>query len=500
MTEQPNHEQHGEDRLPPRPLDKPAVDPALAATFGRPQGVEGAFDKLSAPARGNGHRPLGPPPESLAEAFRRPEGAEGVLLERPAGGNGSAKADPAEAALWSQAANPWRDPGAGAVLGGPAVPAEDEEEKAERKPGAQLSLPEVLFGRRVKPKALALLGVIALLVGAVGGLVGWWFASAGESLTGSANISEAEAAKERPAGSVADIAKRVSPAVVSIQISAPGQDGAFIGSGVVIDPQGYLLTNYHVIAEAVTNKQMVVTVFFTDGRQAIAKVVGGDQRGDLAVIKVDTPNLTVVQVGKSADLAPGDTVLAIGSPLGLQNTVTAGVVSATNRPSIAGGEDGQTPGAYYAIQTDAPINHGNSGGALVDSTGALVGINSSIKTGQSDGSIGLGFAIPSDRAVKVAKALIKGETIKHAEIGINVASVVGSTSTGARVQNLAPDGPGAKAGIREGDVIIKVADHPVRAALDFLAGVDDKAPGEVVPVQLVRDKAVLTVDVTLGSA
>jgi S1-C subfamily serine protease len=511
MTEQSNsnHEQQGapapDERLAPRPLHRFAVDPAQAATFGRPRGVDGAFDRLYTPDTSNGQPANGmklapPPPESLAEAFSRPPGAEGVRLERPRDESGSAGKD-AEAPMWVSGSDPWRDPAAGAVLGGPAVHTEADEDPAPRPRGAMLSLPEVLFGRRVKPRALGLLGVVALLVGALGGAVGWWIADTGNSLTGQATISEAQVGKERPAGSIADIAKRVSPAVVSIEVKSGS--GGDVGSGVMIDPQGYILTNNHVVSLAVTDKQATATAVFIDGTRAEAKVVGADPLTDLAVIKVNITNPTVIQVGKSANLQPGDEAIAIGSPLGLENTVTAGIVSALHRPVTASDNSGP-PIIYDAIQTDASINPGNSGGALVDSTGALIGINSSIRTdasagGSGAGSIGIGFAIPADLAIKVAKTLIKDGKVVHADIGINAASVAANTSEGAQAQNVAPGGPAANAGIKEGDIITKLGDRLVRNAAELTVAVRDHNPGEVVPVQLVRDKRLLTVDVTLGS-
>ena len=491
------------DRLGPRPLDRPAVDPSQASVFGRPRGVEGAFDKLYTPGTNGQAVPgmsLAPPaPESLAEAFRRPPGAEGVVLERPQEATGELPAS--EPPLWTGTSDPWRDPAAGAILAGPAVQAEDEPKPGARPSGALLSLPEVLFGRRVKPRALALLGVVALLVGAVGGLVGWLLADTGTSLTGEATISEAEAAKERPAGSVADIARRVAPAVVSLEVFKPGAESGEQGSGVMIDPQGYILTNEHVVSSVEADPGVKVTAIFIDGKRVEAKLVGADQKTDLAVVKVNVTNPTVLQVGKSADLQVGDTVMAIGSPLALQNSVTEGIVSALNRPITAGGDNGAAPVTYEAIQTDAAINHGNSGGALVDSTGALVGINSSIRSSSADGgSIGIGFAIPSDYAIKIAKALIKDGKVSHADIGINASSTVaGSSTMGAQVKNVAPGGPAASAGIKEGDVITKIAGRLVRDSSELIVAVRAHDVGNVVPVQLVRDGAQLVVDVTLGS-
>lgn len=490
-----------EPRLPPRPVERPPVDPAQAAAFGRPRGVDGAFDKLYAPAPVDGKIIAKPPaPESLAEAFGRPPGAEGIVLQRPAEDTGPGEDQP-EPALWSRKTDPWRDPGAPVVLGVPALDAENGDgDGPERGTSPMLSLPEVLFGRRVKPTALALLGVVCLLIGAAGGLVGWWVADTGSALTGQATISEAQAGKERAPGSVADIARRVSPAVISIEVVS-GQSGS-VGSGVMIDPAGYAITNNHVIALAATEPQAKITAVFTDGTRTAAKVVGTDPKTDLAVVKVAVANPVVIQVGRSSDLQPGDSVIAVGSPLGLQNTVTAGIVSALHRPVTAQGDNGEPPVTYDAIQTDAPINHGNSGGALVDSTGALIGINSSIRTdgdtGQG-GSIGIGFAIPSEDAIKIARVLISNGQVKHADIGINAASVSADTSEGAQVLNVADGGPAATAGIAEGDVITKVGERVVRNAAELTVAVRARNIGEVVPVQLVRQGRPLVVNVTLGS-
>lgn len=502
---QPNTpaENSGEPRLAPKPLDRPPVDPAQAATFGRPRGVDGAFDKLYTPAR-NGDQIIAKPPapESLAEAFGRPAGAEDVDLQRPGDDNGNGRRPAGEPPLWSKTADPWRDPGAAAVLGGPALDADEGEKDDEERPrGAMLSLPEVLFGRRVKPTALGLLGVICLVIGAVGGLVGWWAAGTGDGLTGSATISEAEAGKERAPGSIADIAQRVAPAVISIEVKS-GDSGS-VGSGVMIDPKGYAITNNHVISLATSDPQAKMTAVFSDGTRTDAKVVGTDPTTDLAVIKVAVTNPVVIQIGKSADLEPGDSVIAVGSPLGLQNTVTAGIVSALHRPVTVQGENGDPPVTYDAIQTDASINRGNSGGALVDSTGALIGINSSIRTDTADtgGSIGtgIGFAIPADDAMKIARVLISNGTVHHADMGVNANSVSADTAEGAVVANVADGGPAARAGIAEGDVITKIGDRLVRNAPELTVAVRAHDIGEVVPVQIVRQGRPLVVDVTLGS-
>ena len=479
------------------------MDPAEAGAFARPHGVDGAFDKLYAPGTRTADKIIAKPPapESLAEAFGRPPGAEDVRLQRPAEDNGRRRGE-SEPPLWSRVNDPWRDPGSPAVLSRPALaPEDDDADDGERPRSAQLSLPELLFGRRVKPVALALLAVVCLLIGAIGGVIGWWLGGAGDSLTGSATIAEAEAGKERAPGSIADIANRVAPAVVSIEVKS-GQSGS-VGSGVMIDPQGYAITNNHVISLATDDPEAKITAVFTDGTRTEARVVGTDPKTDLAVIKVAVSNPTVLQVGDPDNLEPGDSVVAVGSPLGLENTVTSGIVSALHRPVTAAGESGEPPVTYDAIQTDAPINRGNSGGALVDSTGALIGINSSIRTdgGESGGggSIGIGFAIPADDAIKIARTLISNGQVEHADLGVNAASVAAETSEGAQVLNVVDGGPAARAGINEGDVITRVGDRLVRNAAELTVAVRQHDVGETVPVRLVRQGRALMVDVTLGS-
>ncbi|HEV2781900.1 MAG TPA: trypsin-like peptidase domain-containing protein [Actinophytocola sp.] len=489
----------------PRPLDRPPPDPAAAALFGRPAGVDGAF---SAPPGGRlGARDAfadlkvaPPPPEALVTAFGRPEGSTEILQRPPA--PPSQDGDDAEDALWSSedGADPWRDPAAGAVIGPPAVgKGTDGRKTPKRPPGALLSLPELLFGRRVKPSALIVLGLVALLIGGAGGLVGWVVARGGDVLTGDVTLSPVQPGKERPIGSVADIANKASRGVVSIEVKGAQEAGA--GSGVMIDGQGYIVTNDHVVTLAGRLTQgQEITVVFVDGKRVEADVVGRDPKTDLAVIKVEVANPTVLPLGNSDDLQVGDTVIAIGSPLGLENTVTEGIVSALHRPVVAGGDNGEAPVVYDGIQTDAAINRGNSGGALVDSTGALVGINSVIRTAEgSTGSIGLGFAIPVNSMRRITEALIRDGQVKHADLGLNAKSVSAETAEGAQVVNVTDNGAAKKAGIEEGDVITKLGDRPVRNAPELIVAVRQYAPGQTVPVVLARQGRELTIQVTLQS-
>ena len=497
-------EGHPRPQFVPARLSPPAVDPTAAQAFGRPPGVQGAFaDQRD----GHGQRwtTAPPPPQELAAAFGRPpESPE--QLQRPPGRNGVRPAGrrAGEEDIWPRGAmtDPWRDPHAAAVLGPPAVGPDQDDDGATPPPGARLSLAEVLFGGRVSNLALAALAVVALLVGGVGGLVGRLTAEVGTLLNDpGATLAQAQPAIQRPAGSVAAVAGRVLPAVVSLEFRV-GDQGGF-GSGVVIDSHGYVLTNNHVVAPAATVPQATLEAVFSDGTRLPARIVGRDPKTDLAVVKVDVANPTVAQLGRSSVLKQGDSVIAIGSPLGLAGTVTSGIVSAVDRPVRLEGEGGQGNAVIDAIQTDAAINPGNSGGALVDAAGAVVGINTAILraqgSGDGGGSIGLGFAIPIDTARIIAQELIRTGHYQHAELGINAASVTDGRSDGARVQNVQQGSAAAEAGILENDVITKVGNRAVGSADALIVAIHERAIGERVPISLVRDGRPLVVTVTLKS-
>ena len=301
-----------------------------------------------------------------------------------------------------------------------------------------------------------------------------------------------------------DVAAAVSPAVVTIQTQGASSGGT--GSGVIYDAQGDIVTNYHVIASVLGGGQIQVTL--ADGRLYSAKVIGHDKTTDLAVIRLDDPpsNLTVARFASSANLEVGAPVMAIGAPLGLSNTVTTGIVSALNRPvevsvdESAASEDGTQASSDLvvtnAIQIDASINPGNSGGPLFDATGAVIGINSSIKSlatssdGQA-GSIGLGFAIPSDLVVSVADQLIASGTASHGMLGVTVkaaTTTVGSdTYVGAEVQDVSAGSGASAAGIRAGDVIVKVEGQEVTSPKQLIGYVRRYKAGDTVTMTIVRD-------------
>jgi len=303
----------------------------------------------------------------------------------------------------------------------------------------------------------------------------------------------------REPGSVADVAARVLPSVVSLEVRT-GDTGE-TGSGVVIDGTGYILTNNHVISTAATDASAQLTVLFNDGSRLPGIIVGRDPLTDLAVIKVDVSNATVAQLGDSASLAVGDPVIAIGSPLGLAGTVTTGIVSAKDRPVRLQGGGSDTDAVIDAVQTDAAVNPGNSGGPLVDASGAVVGINTAIRTlgGESNGSIGLGFAIPITMAKSVAEQIIKTGSVQHSTMAVNARSATDGVTDGAQVQNVQDGGPAAAAGIVEGDVITKVGDRSVGNADELVVAVRQNAVGATVPVVLIREGREMTVTVTLAA-
>ncbi|HHU46216.1 MAG TPA: trypsin-like serine protease, partial [Actinomycetales bacterium] len=296
---------------------------------------------------------------------------------------------------------------------------------------------------------------------------------------------------------IGEVAQRVQPAVANINVGAEGIAG--IGSGVVIDEDGHILTNNHVISLAADDSGIEITVNFDgdpESRAVPAEVVGRDPMTDLAVIKVeDVDGLTVAELGDSDAVQVGDNVVAMGSPQGLNGTVTAGIVSAKNRPIRLAGEGTDTDGVADAIQTDASINPGNSGGPLVDMRGAVIGINTVIYT-ESGGSQGLGFAIPINMAARIAEQLIAGEQPVHPTIGVTARTSTNGALAGAEVATVVDGGAAADAGIREGDVIVAVGDRSVASADELTVAVWSAGPGEPVPVTIVRNGQRMTLDVT----
>jgi S1-C subfamily serine protease len=469
----------------------------LAAVFGRPTGVQGAFGartgetvRTSRPSRGD------TPAPALAAAFGRP-GGTGISLQRP---DRPADGDDAADDFWAgegATADPWRDPDAGVELGGPAL-GESAAHTSTPPLGPRLSARELLLGRRVQPTALALLAVVALVLGGVGGVAGWAVAGGADSLVDpGATLTPVAAGRERPPGSVADIAGRVTPAVVSLELQAGTSGGT--GSGVVLGPDGYIVTNNHVVELADSDPRASLQAVFGSGLRAPARVVGRDPETDIAVVKVDLANPVVAQLGRSSELRAGDGVIAIGSPLGLAGTVTEGIVSSIDRPVRLDAESAEANPVIDAIQTDAAINPGNSGGALVDTTGAVVGINTAIRTlgGGEGGSIGLGFAIPIDDVRVIAESIIRTGGYTHSDLGVNAKSVTDGNADGAQVLNVRQGGPASRAGLLEGDVVLRVGDRAIASADELVVAVRDHRPGSVIDLGVVRQGRPLALQVTL---
>ncbi len=310
-------------------------------------------------------------------------------------------------------------------------------------------------------------------------------------------------ASQAPAadGTVAAAAAKIQPSVVTIAVESGSGDG--VGSGVVLDDEGHILTNNHVVEGA--GSAGTVTVIFADGRTARAEVTGTSASNDLAVVKVDgVQDLVPAAFGESRSLQVGQSVVAAGAPLGLTESITSGIVSNTARP-VRSGDNGDA--VYLAVQTDAAINPGNSGGPLVDLSGSVVGINSSIattggsSTGQQSGSIGIGFAIPSDLAVRVASEIIADGSSTDSALGVNVGGNDSSAaSTGVTLQDVTAGGAAAAAGLRTGDVVTKLNDFETTSPDGLIAAVRFYAPGTDVRITYTRDGGdPQTVTATLGS-
>ena len=324
----------------------------------------------------------------------------------------------------------------------------------------------------------------ALLMAGIAGLVGAVFgASSSGSLFGhDIKLTSVNSSIERPPGSVADIAQRVLPSVVSI--SAVSSSGGGTGTGFVIDSTGYILTNNHVIAEAASDGGDI-EVQLNDGTTLQATIIGRDSSYDLAVLKVNQTGLTALTFGNSDDVAVGDSVIAIGSPLGLSGTVTLGIVSAKDR-AVTAGESAGDSSFINAIQTDAAINPGNSGGPLVNSAGAVIGVNSAIATlgssslSSQSGSIGLGFAIPINQARKTAEQLIKNGKATYPVVGVSVdMQYAGDGAKIADTSNaILPGGPASKAGLRAGDLIVKFDGRTITTPEELIVAIRSKSVGD----------------------
>jgi putative serine protease PepD len=339
--------------------------------------------------------------------------------------------------------------------------------------------------------------VIALLAGGIGATIGRTTSS---NISG--NFVNTEDAIERAPGSIADLASRVIPGVVSISVAAGGDSGT--GSGFFLSSDGYVLTNNHVVEAAATRGS--ITVAISTGKKYTATIVGRDSSYDLAVLKIDVTGAPSLQLGDSDKAQVGDAVIAIGSPLGLTGTVTSGILSAKNRAVTTGSGAGESS-FINALQTDAAINPGNSGGPLVDGTGAVIGVNSAIASlgslaGGQSGSIGLGFAIPINQAKKTAEQLIKTGSATYPIMGIAIDTRY--TGAGAlissEVNGITPNGPAAKAGLKAGDLIIEINGKEIQSSDELIVAIRSQNVGDQVKIKFKRNAITRVVTVTLAAS
>lgn len=388
---------------------------------------------------------------------------------------------------WSDgASDPWRNPEMNAVIVSRAEPARPPE-----NPAVEL---DAVGPSRATKMMVSLAAVTGLLAGGLGGAVGYLAASrgAGPDVVIGAGPS---GVAQNPPNSVSALVARVMPSVVTIK-GLTGQ-GESIGSGFVITADGYLLTNEHVVADV---PDRAVQVTFSDAATVPGRVVGRDRESDLAVIKVDRTGLRPVEFADSDRVAVGDPVVAIGSPLALPGTVTAGIVSALDR-TIETQDIGGEQRYYAAIQTDAAINRGNSGGPLFDLSGRVIGVNAVIKSlveeGGESGNIGIAFAIPINQAARIAAELIDTGKARRTVIGAQLDDVRGGS--GARLRTLDEGGPADSAGLRAGDVVVRLGNHPIEQSHDLIALVRRYSPGAVVTVTYRRGAETQTATVTLAA-
>ena len=355
---------------------------------------------------------------------------------------------------------------------------------------------------------IAVAAVVSLIIGSLAGLAGYVLGrsvdsaatstAAGAGTTPMPTVGSTSTAATGPtlvrgSGAVARIADATLPAVVSVVVGDDQQGGS--GSGFVIGQDGYIVTNNHV-ASAVPNGK--IKVVFNDGTEVPGKVVGTSADYDVAVIKVNRTGLQTLALGDSDAVHVGDDVVAIGAPLGLDGTVTSGIVSALNRP-VTAGETSDSLSFINAIQTDAAINPGNSGGPLLDASGKVIGVNSAIATlsgGSETGSIGLGFAIPANSVKRIAEELIRTGASKTPIMGVSLDEQF--TGKGAKVAAVTP-GSGAKsAGLAVGDVIVRLDSRVIDDATELVVAVRNYAPGDTVTVVYDRNGSERTADITLG--
>ncbi|WP_226931154.1 MULTISPECIES: trypsin-like peptidase domain-containing protein [Parafrankia] len=501
----------------------PAPVPAPPPTGARPgPGVPGGYyppgDQRSNPYPQSGERPPVHPEASYRQpspwAAQQASTSQGQGEQRPGYGSGATPGGPGgpgqQSAWWSSS---WGSPVTPPAPGGQAPGSPDGPDGYGRFTPATPT-PAPMRRRRLIAAAVALALVSAGIGGGVGALVAGDDSPAAvvstdsglqQATGGSSGVSEAAD------NTVSSAAQTILPSVVTIAEESSQEAGT--GSGTIIRSDGYILTNNHVVSGAANGGTLTVTM--QDGRTFDATIKATDPSADLAVIKIDATNLPAATFGQSDALQVGELVVAVGSPLGLNGTVTSGIISALHRPVRTGDStvQDQTNTVLDAIQTDAPINPGNSGGPLVNSKGQIIGVNTAIATvggssspfgeSQQSGNIGVGFAIPGSYAQKVAAQLIDTGTARHPYLGVSANTAgentrsTAASGTGAKIQSLVDGGPADKAGLRSGDVITKVGDRTITDIDSLIAAVRSHDIGNQVQVTYLRDGQSNTVTVTL---
>ena len=468
---------------------------------------------------GSAHAPE--PVESDTDGVNKPcdeaaEEADGQMkIDFDSVGNGTA--DPT--VVQPQQAAP-QQPQFRAITGGVQPP---QQPICPPQPAPKPKKPKkpVTFGKAVAGGALGAVVVLAVYTGL--GIYGYHVTGMDKVETETSSTTTAQknvidkSAAEEDSSLASQVAAKAVPSVASITVSRNGasansivssSDSGSIGSGVLLDKDGNILTNYHVVEYADGNDGYTITAKLGD-KSYEAKIIGQDASSDLAVIKIDAGDdeLTPIEVGSSDKLSVGDWVMSIGSPFGNEQSVSTGIVSAKSRDITMSGNDGSTSFYCDMIQTDAAINPGNSGGALVNEKGELVGINSIIESSSSS-SAGVGFAIPSDYAIDVANTIISGKEVEHPRIGATVGTVtpqmskklgLGNGAYGAYVNDVTKDSPADKAGIKKGDVITKIDGEQVDAATSLITSIRNHKVGDKVMLTILRDGKEQEVEVELAS-
>jgi len=349
-------------------------------------------------------------------------------------------------------------------------------------------------------RAVPVAAALVVGAGAGAGIYAGMSGSSGPSATTATAVVPAQpAVATQTVTSLTQLYKDATPGVVDITVGGSSSGNSFgfggqqqteaEGSGFVYDSKGNIVTNAHVVDGAST-----ITVHFWNGKTAKATLVGANDSSDTAVIKVnvDSSQLHPLTLGDSSTVIPGQAVAAIGSPFGLPETMTSGIVSAINRTITA-------PNNYSiagAIQTDAPINHGNSGGPLLNSSGEVIGINAQIES-DSGGNDGVGFALPINAVKKVADTMISGGKVQHAYLGISVGDT--ANDTGAQIERVVPGSPADNAGLQAGDVITAINSSSVSNANGLTAGISSYVPGDKVTLKIMRNGSAKSIVVTLGA-